>query len=606
MAVQEKETEALPHWDVSGIFPGLDSKEFEAAFSSLVSDIGDLRDLFDQNNVGGGEPVQVDDRLIALFENIASRLNSLYEDLQTIRAFIYAFVSTDSRDNLAQTKLSEFQQESILLNKLAVRLKAWIGSLDVEKLIERSKVAGDHAFAVRKEHEGARYQMSAPEEDLYSDLSITGYAAWSKLHRNVTSQLSASVKKPDGSIEALPMSAVRGLAHDPDEAVRKAAYEAELEAWETVAVPIAAALNSIKGEINTVSSRRGWKDPLEAVIFANNVDRESLEAMQQACVESFPDFRRYLGAKARLIGKRTLAWWDLFAPVGGKGSQKRWSYLEATDFIVEQFGSYSDRLAGLAQRAFRENWIDAEPRLGKVDGAFCMGVRADESRVLSNFEPSFDSVHTLAHELGHAYHNLNLARRTPINRQTPMALAETASIFCQTIVTNAALVGASEAEKLSILENELQDACQVVVDIHSRFLFEKGVFEARTKRELSVDEFSEMMIEAQKQTYGDGLDPEALHRFMWAAKGHYYGTTYYNWPYTFGLLFGLGLYAQYRRNPDEFRSGYDDLLSSTGLDDTAALTGRFDFDIRTVEFWRSSLDLIRERVGEFESLAQPS
>lgn len=603
MAVQEK-TQALPHWDVSQIFPSLDSKEFETAFASFSSRIAELRDLVDAHDVRGGERVEITDSVISIFNDVVSRLNALLEDLATIRAFVHSFVATDTRSNIAQAKVSELQIQTVQLSKLGTRFEAWVGALDVEKLIERSKLAAGHAFAVRKTHQSARYQMAPGEEDLYSDLQLTGGAAWSRLHSNVTSQLTGVVRKPDGSEQELPMSAVRGLAHDPDEAIRKAAFETELNAWQKVAVPIAAALNSIKGEVNTVASRRGWKDPLEAVLFRNNTDRQTLEAMQQACVESFPDFWRYLKAKAQQIGKPTLAWWDLFAPVGGAESQKRWSFSEATEFIVDQFGAYSDRLANLADRAFRERWVDAEPRLGKVDGAFCMWIRKGESRVLSNFEPSFDSVHTLAHELGHAYHNLNLSDRTPMNRDTPMALAETASIFCQTIITNAALSGASDAEKLSILENELQDACQVVVDIHSRFLFEKGVFEGRQKRELSVDEFKELMLDAQRQTYGEGLDAETLHPFMWVVKGHYYGSSYYNWPYTFGLLFGLGLYAQYRSNPDEFRAGYDDLLSSTGLDDAAALTGRFGFDIRTVEFWRSSLDLIRERVAEFEGLAK--
>lgn len=603
MATEMKSAEQLPHWDLSAVFPSLHSEEFAEAFSSLVSKIGDLRDLFDRYQVHGTSPAEVNETTVAAFEDLLGRINSLYEDYRTLSAYIYAFVSTDTRDGIAQAKLSELEQESTLLDKLQTRFEAWLGSIDVEKLIGSSGAAADHAFAVGKSHRAARYQMTPTEEDLYADLSVTGSNAWGKLHSNVTSQLSAKVAGSNGAVEELAMSAVRGRAHHLDEAVRKAAYQAELEAWQTVAVPIAAALNGIKGEVNVVAGRRGWQDPLEAALFRNNVDRQTLEAMQSACVESFPDFRRYLKAKARLVGKKTLAWWDLFAPVGGGGGNQQWSFKQAEEFIVEQFGSYSGRLAELAGRAFREGWIDAEPRVGKVDGAFCMGIRGSESRVLANFEPSFDSVHTLAHELGHAYHNLNLAERTPFNRNTPMALAETASIFCQTIITNAALAGASEAEKLSILENELQDACQVVVDIHSRFLFERSVFEGRSKRELSVGELKQMMVDAQKQTYGDGLDPQTLHPFMWAVKGHYYSTSYYNWPYTFGLLFGLGLYAQYRHEPDEFRAGYDDLLSSTGMADAAALTARFGFDIHTIEFWRSSLDLVRERVAEFESLA---
>jgi oligoendopeptidase F len=385
--------------------------------------------------------------------------------------------------------------------------------------------------------------------------------------------------------------------------VRKAAYEAELAGWKTVAVPLAAALNGIKGEVNTLNARRGWPDALAPVLFQNNVDRQTLEAMQLACRESFPDFRRYLRTKARLLGQERLPWWDLFAPVGEAG--RVWSFDAAAAFVVEQFGTYSPELAGIARRAVEERWIDAEPRDGKRDGAFCMGLRRDESRVFLNFEPSFNSVQTLAHELGHAYHNAQLAQRTPMQRQTPMPLAETASIFCQTIVTNAALATAQGAEKLAILEGNLQDACQVVVDIHSRFLFESAVFARRARRELSVEELNGLMLEAQDETYGDGLEAEARHPAMWAVKPHYYSRrSFYNWPYTFGLLFGLGLYARYREDADAFRAGYDDLLSSTGLEEAAGLGQRFGIDVSAADFWRSSLDVVRERVAEFESLAQ--
>jgi pepF/M3 family oligoendopeptidase len=410
---------------------------------------------------------------------------------------------------------------------------------------------------------------------------------------------------PDGTAPTLPMSAVRSLALERDGAVREAAYRAEISGWETAALPLAAAINSIKGEVNTLSTRWHWHDPLDAALFANAIDRDTLEAMQKACVEAFPDFRRYLRAKARLLGKQALPWWDIAAPVGDESASRPWQFEEAAAFLIEQFGSYSPRLAGLAQRAISERWIDAEPRDGKRDGAYCMSVRSDESRVMMNFKASFGSMQTMAHELGHAYHNLNLAKRTPMQRHTPMALAETASIFCETIVTNAALAAATPAEQLSILEDDLQGACQVVVDIHSRFLFEQGLFERRRQRELSVDELKALMVEAQRATYGDGLDQATLHPYMWAVKGHYYssGRSYYNWPYTFGLLFGLGLYAIYQEDPQQFRAGYDELLSSTGLDNAASLARRFDIDIRSADFWRSSLDVVRRNVERFEQLA---
>lgn len=612
---------ALPHWDMTPIYPALDSGEFSAAFESVLAGLGALRDLCDTHGVRRRDPAPLDDATVASFEAVTERLNALSEELRTVYAYITAFVTTNARDDQAQARLSELQGHLVELRKLGTRYDAWIGSLDVEALVERSSLARSHGFALRKAAVSAQHQMSEPEEDLAATLNLSGGTAWAKLHGNVSSRLTVPVHFPPGatppgagetsgaelgagSVKELPMSAVRGLAHDPNPDVRHAAYEAELKGWETVSVPLAAAMNGIKAEVDTLASRRGWSAALEAGLFHNNIDRATLDAMHEACIESFPDFRRYLRAKARLLGKNQLPWWDMFAPVGGREGARHWEYAEAAGFVVDQFGTYADRLAGLARRAFDGGWVDAEPRDGKVDGAFCMGVDKDISRVLLNYEPSFNSVSTLAHELGHAYHNVNLAARTALQRDTPMALAETASIFCQTIVTNAALAGASGPEKLNILENDLQNACQVVVDIHSRFFFEQRVFEGRLKRELSVDELNGLMLQAQRETYGDGLDPDALHPYMWAVKGHYYSSrSYYNWPYTFGLLFGLGLYAQYRGDADRFRAGYDDLLSSTGLESAGALAQRFGIDVRAAGFWRSSLDVCREQIREFEALA---
>jgi oligoendopeptidase F len=300
-----------------------------------------------------------------------------------------------------------------------------------------------------------------------------------------------------------------------------------------------------------------------------------------------------------------LAWYDMFAPVGT--STKVWPYEEATTFIVEQFGTYSERMSEFAARAFQEQWIDAEPRPGKRDGAFCSPLRKDESRVFTNYKPAFGGVSTLAHELGHAYHNLNLASRTMLQRSTPMTLAETASIFCETIIRQAALANADTQEQIAILEASLQGSCQIVVDITSRFLFEQRVFETRRQRELAVDELNALMLEAQRETYGDGLDQDLLHPYMWAMKPHYYSTglSFYNYPYMFGLLFGLGLYARYQQDPEAFKASYDELLASTGLADAATLAERFNIDIRTTDFWRDSLSLVRADIDRFEQLIAP-
>src|SRR5436305_5451342 len=606
--------QTLPHWDMGVVYPSMESREFQVGFARVVQDIQDLARLFDAHAIEKREHVAINDEQVKAFESVLQRYNEVMEESRTLITYITCFVTTNTLDRLAQAKMSEIQQASVTLSQLGTRFSAWIGSLDVEALIGRSPMAQAHAFMLRKVRVRAAHLMPPAEENLASELNLSGGTAWEKLHSDVTSQLKVTLEQ-DGERQALPMSMVRNLAYEVERDRRRRAYEAELAGWQVAAVPLAAAMNSIKGEVNVLSRRRGWESPLEASLVDNNIDRQTLDAMMTAAHESFPDFRRYLRAKARSLGLERLAWYDLFAPMGSE--DRVWSFDESASFIVEQFGAYSARLADFAARAFREHWIDAEPRAGKIDGAFCTWLRRDESRVFANYKAAFSGVSTLAHELGHAYHNLNLAQRTMLQRSTPMTLAETASIFCETIIRNAALrmapirpandaaassfaqagrkENAGKQEQLAILEASLQGACQVVVDITSRFLFEQRVFERRTQRELSIDELNALMLEAQRETFGDGLDENLLHPYMWAMKPHYYSSrlSFYNYPYMFGLLFGLGLYAQYAKNPETFKQGYDTLLSSTGLADAATLAEQFGIDIHSVDFWRASLDIVR-------------
>jgi len=591
---------ALPHWDMSVVYPGLDSPEFERDFRAFVRALDELEAQFDEAHIDRMEQPLSAEIAAHLFDHFVPAYNALQEQAWTLGAYIYGFVTTDSRDEFAQARLSEMEKQGVRLAKLGTRLTAWAGTQDVESLLARSEVARAHAYWLRRSQIAAQHMMSPLEEALAAEMSLTGSHAWNKLYSNLTSQIMVEVELR-GERQTMPMSMVRNLAYDPDRAVRRAGYEAELKAWEQHALPLASALNAIKGETNLLVRKRGWQSALEASLFQNAIDETTLEAMLTAAYEAFPDFRRYLRAKARLLGIERCAWYDIFAPVGKEPRQ--WDYAQAVEFITEQFGTYSERLRQFAERAFRENWIDAEPRPGKHDGGFCMRLRRDESRILVNYKPSFGAVITLAHELGHAYHNLCLAERTYLQRLTPMILAETASIFCQTIVLQAALQQADPEEQLAILESSLQGIGHVVVDITSRYLFEKRLFEQRQERELSVRELCELMRNAQLETYGDGLDPDALHPYMWAAKPHYYGSMFYNYPYMFGMLFALGLYALYRNDPHGFRARYDELLSRTGMADAAELAREFGFDIRTPAFWRGSFDVIRADIDQFEQLS---
>ncbi len=595
---------ALPHWDVTSLFPSLESREVAVAHEATVADLARLVALYDRHDVRGGEPRPVTDADTPAVDEVIEATNALLDQVRTLSAYLASFVTTDAGNDRAAGLRSRLQTELTDLSRLTTRFDAWVARLGADALVAASPAASDHAHALRRAETAAIHQMSEAEEGLAADLRLTGSGAWARLHGEVTARLVASVGPTTDHPEAevLPITVVRGLAHDPDAARRRAAYKAEVMAWESVSVPLAAALNGAKGETNVLNRRRGWADALEPALFINGVDRATLDAMQAAVDDSLADFAGYLRTKARLLGHDGgLPWWDLFAPVGTAATD-RVDWADALGRVRAAFGGYSPALAGLVERAARDGWIDAEPRAGKEGGAFCMPVRDDESRVMLNFDGSPDSVRTLAHELGHAYHNTNLAERTPMQRRTPMALAETASIFCETIMVEAGLAATPAEQRLGLLDTDLQAACQVVVDIRSRFLFERELCQRRTQQALSVTELCELMVDAQHQAYGHGLDPDALHPWMWAVKGHYF-TPFYNWPYTYGLLFGIGLYARYRDDPDRFRAGYDDLLSMTGMDDAAGLGSRFGIDVRDPAFWTASLDVLRDRIRSFTALA---
>lgn len=585
----------LPQWDLTAAFPSLDAPEFHAAFERIKRDISRYAELLDRLEKQG---VPVTAAFAKSFDELIEFANDLRRQIRTMNSFIGGHVSTNSRDELALARESEMEVALIPYAKLTTRFNALIGSLPLDELLAQSKAAADHEYPLRKAAIIAKHLMSPDEESLMAELAPTAIGGWEKLHNNITSQIEVEVELKS-ELRRMPMSMIRNLAYDADRDVRQTAYEAEIRAWNQHEVPIAAAINGIKGTVSTASRRRGWESPLEQALFFANIDQKTLDAMMQAARESFPDFRRYMNAKAKRLGLAKLAFFDIFAPL--KGGERSWNYDDGAQFVAKHFYSFSDKLGQFAERAFKENWIDAEPHAGKQDGAYCMWLIGDQSRVLMNYKTAFGSVKTLAHELGHAYHNLCLTDRTMLQRQTPMTLAETASIFCETIVQHAALAEASAHERVSLLEGSLQGICQVVVDITSRFLFEQKVFEGREKRDLSAKEFCQLMVQAQKDTYGDGLDEKQLHPYMWAVKPHYYSaSSFYNFPYMYGLLFGLGLYSQYKKDPEAFKSRYDDLLSSTGLADAATLGKQFGIDVRTPEFWRSSLDVIREQIVMFE------
>ena len=596
-----------PRWDLTNVYPAPDSDEFNADFARLQEQLSGIELIFDQRVDTLEKDASVPD-LSELVDELIDHFNVTLTLAATLEAYIYSFVATDSYNDLTKKLLSQYEQVEVRMKKLhLIRFRAFIGRVrDVlPQVLQQGGTASTHAFMLQETAEQCRYLMSEAEEVLAAELDLSGANAWSKLQGTITSQLSVDIEL-DGEIQSLPSPALINLRTNPDEAVRKLGYETELKAWESIKEPLAASMNGIKGTVNTLNKQRGRIDALHSAIDAARIDRETLDVMLAAIEASFPMFRKYFEAKAQRFGQDRLSWWNLFAPVGK--SDTRYSYDAARDFILKHFAEFSPELHDLAKTAFEKKWIDAEQRDGKRGGAFCMPIYGvKESRVLCNFDGSLDQVFTIAHELGHAFHNYCAfkAGKTILQSDTPMTLAETASIMCETIITEAVLSQVqSPEEELAILETSLISDSQVTVDIYSRFLFEREVFERRVESELSAEDFSEIMERAQIATYGDGLDERYLQKYMWAWKPHYYSAnlSFYNFPYAFGLLFGTGLFAIYQERGADFIPDYMHLLASTGEGNAAELASRFDIDLRSFDFWEKSLQIIGRRVDRYTQL----
>lgn len=586
-------------WSLKELYESFESPEF-------LRDSKRILTLIEEVNTYAEKEFQEVERAKEKLETYLHYEMEMSNLVSRVMGFANLTMSTDARNEAAREHFSRIAMKLSAITKAEVLFKRFVKKLEnLEEIVSGSEFLCEHSFLLEEAKKEGQYLLSDAEEMLISKLSNTGSKAWTNLQNILTSTLLVEMEK-EGEIVSLPLPAVRNLAYDKDPAVRKAAYEAELAAYKKVEESSAAALNGIKGEVLTVSELRGFETPLHETLFQSRMEKETLDAMFDAIREALPSFRKYLKRKAALLGhQKGLPFYDLFAPMGE--SQMQFTYEEAMDYIVKNFSTFSPKLGQYAKEAYEKNWLDVEPREGKRGGAFCSNLHViGESRILSNFDGSFSNMTTLAHELGHGYHGFNLKEETILNSSYPMPIAETASIFCETIVVQAALKEMSDREAVTILEQSISDATQVIVDIYSRYLFETKLFETRKDHPLSVKELNAFMLEAQKEAYGDGLDEEVLHPYMWLNKTHYYsaGRNFYNFPYAFGLLFSKGLYAIYLKRGESFVPEYDALLSVTGKKSIKEVAELMDIDVTKPDFFRDSLKIVERDIEKFLELTK--
>ncbi|WP_294188530.1 M3 family oligoendopeptidase [uncultured Clostridium sp.] len=585
------------NWSLKELYTSFTSKEFLEDLDKVDKNINDLK-VFSEN-------LNKDSDSLKSLEDIINKLENIYLLISKVASFASLTVSADSKNVEGRKYLDVINNKNSLLAEPLTKIYKWIASVEnIDEVINKSTLLKNHEFIIREIISKNKYMLSDKEEAIIAKMRTTGSDAWSNYKDYLISTHKVDINV-DGKEESLPLTVVLNMAYSKDPEVRKKAYEAEIKSYEKIEEGVAAALNGIKGEVITTSELKGYKSPLHMTLEESRMDEDILNAMLTAIKESLPTFRKYLKRKAEILGhKNGLPFYDLYAPVIEK--EMKFTFEEGKAFVEKNFRKFSDNLADFVLKAFENNWLDVYPKEGKVGGAFCASIKdIKESRILLNYGNSFSDVVTMAHELGHGFHGECLNNETMLNSEYPMTLAETASNFCEILIKKSAVKEASKEEAFAILEAEISDCNQVIVDIYSRFLFESEVFEKRKESSLSVEEINNAMLNAQKEAYGDGLDNNYLHKYMWTWKPHYYYATanFYNFPYAFGNLFAKGLYAEYLKRGDSFCKEYEELLAVTGKNMVADVTKIMNIDVHDVNFWRNSLKLIEEDIEKFIELS---
>ena len=586
----------IPRWDLSSIYTSFQGTDFENAMQKVIKGNDNLNQFIADFNPN----INFDNWLSSYLE-VENQIDGEFESLY---AYTEAISSTDTTDTESLNIISKLDDIGLELSKTDLAfVKILFDNKDkIADFCKNNEKFADYTYVLEKRVSSFSHLMTSEEENLAQDMQRTGGDAWSRLQGQIISNL---VDKETGKT----FNELRNEAYSDDRNTRKTAYEKELALLDGAKIPLAACLNNLKGATVTLNRRRNWKNAQERSLFCSRISEKTLNALISAIEESLPFWQEYLQTKAGLLEVgEALSFYDLFAPLPSKNKEEKekvWTYQEAKEYIIERYYSFSEHMGDFAKMAFEKNWIDAEVRKGKVGGAYCTSFPAQkEARVLTNFTGTFSDILTLAHELGHAYHDHCIHHLDNALLGYPMTLAETASIFAETIVMEDMLSKTEGFEKARLAEMHLSDGCQVLVDILSRFYFEKSVFERKQEGlEISAEDFCDLMLDAQNRTYGKGLKDDEKHKYMWALKVHYYSPDldFYNFPYAFGQLFALALYARYQKEGKDFTKVYQELLAKTGSKSCEAVCKEAGFDIETKDFWisgikefQSNLDILKE------------
>ncbi len=578
-------------WDLETIFPGGSESE---EFKKYVEDLGE--EISGLNHEIKGE--------IGDWEDLIDRVQKTGGKLREASSFVGCLNAQDVKDEKAKLWGRRMQQMGAALQSVLTTMDKKMLQIPEEEWDEILQKRPDLAYNLEERRQRAAELMPEDMEKLATDLSVDGYHGWSDLYNVITGRMTIpfTIK---GKERKLSIGQAANVFANPDPQVRKEMGEKWEKAWEEESELCANALNHLGGFRLNLYRHRGWDSVLKEPLEINRMAPQTLDVMWETIDDNKEVFVRFLDRKARMLGMDKLGWCDLRAPVGESSGE--YSFDEGANFVVGQFEQVSPRMAQFARAAFKNGWIEAEDRGGKRQGAFCTSFpMSEQTRVFMTFSGTAGNVSTLAHELGHAFHQYAMKGLPLLAQRYAMNVAETASTFAEMVVADAALRNArDEEEKIALLGDKVGKSISFFMDIHCRFLFEKEFYEARQKGPVGTDQLNQMMENAQKNAFRESL--RDYHPHFWASKLHFYITAvpFYNFPYTFGYLFSAGVYALAKQKGEEFEQKYIELLRDTGRMQVEDLARKhLEVDLTQGDFWQNAVNLAVGDAEEFLKLTE--
>lgn len=587
-------------WDLDSIFPGgTKSAELQNKIQTIEEEIRQFETSLNRWQF------QKDPSAETLL-SILKEQEKIGKGLGQTSAFVqmcHDSFMDDEHANVVMGQILNLASEMQKLSNTMMKKLVKIPDADWDVLLQDQQLE-KVAFRLGEIRNKGKRLLSDEEEKLIADLNKDGLTAWSRLYDTVVSIMTIPFTDEKGETTELSVGqAMNRMYADPDPLVRKQLFENWEKEWTKYAPIFADTLNHLDGYRITLQKAHGRENHLEEPLEYNRMSKATLDAMWGAVAANKEPFIQFLNRKAQLLGMEKLGWQDVDAPVTvGDAKPTRYTYDDACDFIIEHFSSFGAKLAGFAEHALKNRWVEAEDRPNKRPGGYCTSLPEwEESRIFMTFTGSSTDVNTLAHELGHAFHSHVMRDLPYLNQQYAMNVAETASTFAETIVGNATIKrAATKEEKIALLNAKLENATAMFLNIHARFLFEDAFYKEREKGIVSEKRLNELMVEAQKEAYCNSLS--SYHPHFWCSKLHFFidDVPFYNFPYTFGYLFSLGIYAKYLENPDGFEEKYIELLKDTGSMKVEELAEKhLGADLTKQDFWEAGIRLAAKDVEEF-------